>query len=274
MKLPQIRGHPDTQAVLIGLKFQFGTVTAGWRLHTPLSVRPLPQAFFNDRAAHQKAYKMHSYPGNYLPESKPSAVNSQAAFLSTMDQVLPWTQLRGLARPGQTDCPPARLERMLRIYLVQEWFGLSDQAAETALHDSLSIRAFAGVDQGNIFMPSAREIREFRECMDSGAAGRTVKAKVDRYLLANRYFLRSGSRIDPVLGRYDQQTGYLRPLADYFERMSRPYELREILQFNAIYRDLFEQLNAAERQRAEQFVEHLIDGAASPDYVPRIFGVV
>jgi hypothetical protein len=56
--------------------------------------------------------------------------------------------------------------------------------------------------------------------------------------------------------------------------MSRPYELLEILRFNAIYRDIFRELNPAERQRAEQFVDRLIDGVASPAYVPRIFGVV
>ncbi len=217
---------------------------------------------------------MHPYPIHSAPESKPSTANSHVALLSTMNQVLPWTKLRKLARPSQTDCPPERRDLMLRIYLVQGWFGLSDQAIETALHDSLSIRAFVGIDRDNIFVPNAWEIQGFRERMDRGGARQAVKATIDQYLLANRYFVREGSRVDPVLGRYDEHTGYLGRLAEHFERMSSPYELREILRFNAIYREIFHELNPAERQRAEQFVEQLIESVACPSYIPKIFGVV
>ena len=207
-------------------------------------------------------------------EPKPLPVTSHGAFLSTMDQVLPWTKLLGLVRPSQSDCPLARLERMLKIYLVQGWFGLSDHAAETALHDSLSIREFVGVDEVNIFTPNLLEIQAFRQRLESGGARKTVQATVNQYLLANRYFLREGSRIDPVLGRYDEHTGYLGHLAAHFEAMSRPYQLKEILRFNAIYREVFNALNAAEKQCAEQFVERLIDGVACATYIPKIFGVV
>jgi IS5 family transposase len=191
-----------------------------------------------------------------------------------MDQALPWTRLLGLAHTSRSDCPPARLECLLRIYLVQSWFGLSDHGVETALHDSLSIRSFAGLDDGIILPPNEREIRDFRDRMGREGIKKAVKAMVHQYLLANRYFLREGSRIDPVLGRYDEHTGYFGRLAAQFEAMSRPYQLRDILRFNAIYREVFDVLNAAEKQRAEHFVERLIDGVACPSYVPKILGVV
>lgn len=217
---------------------------------------------------------MHLEPLHSAPESEKSATNSHETFLSTMEHVLPWTKLRSLTGPCQPGVPSSELEGMLRIYLVQAWFGLSDPGAEAALHDSLSIRRFVGGDQRQMSMPCARIIGDFRERMDRSAARHEVNALVGHYLLANRYFLRKGSRIDPVLGRYDEHTGYLRRLAEHFQSMSSPYELRDIKRFNAIYREIFAHLNAAERQRAEHLVERLIEGVASPDYVPMIFGVV
>jgi Transposase domain (DUF772) len=207
-------------------------------------------------------------------EPEPSTGNGHAAFLSTMDRILPWTKLLGLTGTIHNDCPPTRLARLLRIYLVQGWFGLSDRGAEAALHDSISIREFVGVDRANVLTPDASEIHDFRESLENRGIRRSVKATVDHYLLANRYFLREGSSIAPVLGRYDDHSGFLGRLAEHFDAISPPYELSEILRFNAIYREIFTDLNPAERQRAEQFVERLIEGAASPAYVPRIFGVV
>lgn len=206
--------------------------------------------------------------------ARPLTVDTPPQLLSTMDQILPWTRLLELARRGQRECSPARLEMLLRIHLVQAWFGFSDHAAEAALFDSRSIGEFVRVGRGDAFTPSAREIHDFRENMERFGAGRAVKTMVDQYLLANRYFLCAGSRIEPVLGRYDQHSGHLERLSAQFEALSPPYELRDILQFNAIYREVFDQLNPAERRRAEQFVERLIDGAASPAHIPRIFGVV
>ena len=43
--------------------------------------------------------------------------------------------------------PPAgRVERMLRIYFLQQWFNLSDPAVEGALYDSAAMRRFVGID--------------------------------------------------------------------------------------------------------------------------------
>ena len=44
--------------------------------------------------------------------------------------------------------PPAGVERMLRIYFLQQWFNLSDPAVEEALYDSLAMRRFVDIDLG------------------------------------------------------------------------------------------------------------------------------
>ena len=79
----------------------------------------------------------------------------RAQFLAEMEQVVPWTQLCALIEPvypqggsGKGGRPPVPLERMLRIYLLQRWFNLSDPAVEEALYDSAAMRTFARVGSG------------------------------------------------------------------------------------------------------------------------------
>lgn len=210
----------------------------------------------------------------HISKSTDPASDTNGQFLSIMDSIMPWPKLRTLIQGEITDIPAARLEHLLLLYLVQHWFGLCDWAVVTALHDSESIRTFAGFDQLNYSVPRRTEIAEFRGRLDRTGVGGRIKAMVDRYLLANRYFLKSGSRRDPVLVRYDEQSGNLAPLAEHFVAMARPFELKQILEFNRIYRRVFYDLNPAERGLAERYVERLIEGAALPQYVPRIFGVV
>jgi hypothetical protein len=44
---------------------------------------------------------------------------------------------------GERGRPPIGLERMLRIYFLQQWYGLADAALEDALYDSHALRSFA-----------------------------------------------------------------------------------------------------------------------------------
>lgn len=59
-------------------------------------------------------------------------------FLAEMNAVVPWGRLMGLIEPHYPKGtnggrPPMPMERMLRIYFMQQWFNLSDPAAEDAL---------------------------------------------------------------------------------------------------------------------------------------------
>ncbi|MFO1419019.1 MAG: transposase [Methylotetracoccus sp.] len=200
--------------------------------------------------------------------------NPYASLLTSLDAVLPWKKLNYLARTYGGVLPLPRAETLLRIYLVQQWFGLSDDATEGAMHDSVAIRAFAGLDQHPVDIPEMSELHHFRLNISEGEGGLSIKSTIDQCLSANRYFIRSGSRLDPVLVRYDQRSGHLDPLSEQFDRMAAPYQLPDILRFNAIYRRVYSDLNHAERKRAEEFVDRLIEGAASSSYIPRIFGVV
>ena len=71
-------------------------------------------------------------------------------FLAEMDQVVPWKSLLGLIEPfypmAGRGRQPYPLETMLRVHLMQNWFGLSDPAMEEALYEIASMREFARLD--------------------------------------------------------------------------------------------------------------------------------
>jgi len=88
---------------------------------------------------------------------KYTKVTRRAQFLAEMDRVVPWRDLCARIEPVYPQAgngrPPVGLERMLRMYFLQQWFNLSDPAVEEALYDSPTMRAFVGIDLGR---PSTR----------------------------------------------------------------------------------------------------------------------
>src|SRR5438876_11823094 len=76
----------------------------------------------------------------------------RAIFLEEMEQVVPWRELGALVEPHYPKAgngrPPVGVERMLRIYFLQQWFNLSDSAVEEAVYDSVGMRQFVGIDLG------------------------------------------------------------------------------------------------------------------------------
>ncbi len=68
-------------------------------------------------------------------------------FLEEMELVVPWAELYALIEPHYpkpgNGRPPVGVERMLRIYFLQQWFNLSDPAVEEALYDSAVIHQVA-----------------------------------------------------------------------------------------------------------------------------------
>jgi IS5 family transposase len=74
----------------------------------------------------------------------------RAIFLEEMEQVVPWAKLCALIEPHYpkpgNGRRPKELEKMLRIYFLQQWFNLADPAVEEDLYDSATLRQFAGID--------------------------------------------------------------------------------------------------------------------------------
>ena len=61
---------------------------------------------------------------------------------------------------------PLGLEKMLRVYFLQQWFNLSDPGAEDAIYDSESMRRFARVELGEDVVPDETTILRFRHLLE------------------------------------------------------------------------------------------------------------
>ena len=87
-------------------------------------------------------------------------------FLEEMEQVVPWRELCALIEPHYPKAgngrPPVGVERMLRMYFLQQWFNLSDPAVEEALYDSPVMRQFVGIDLGQEPAPDETTVCKFR----------------------------------------------------------------------------------------------------------------
>ena len=117
-------------------------------------------------------------------------VTRRERFLAEMDAVIPWPRLLRLIEPHYPKAgqgrQPLGLEKMLRIYFLQQWFNLSDPQAEDAIYDSESMRRFARVELGDEVVPDESTILRFRHLLEraradprhlrcgGGAVGRTA----------------------------------------------------------------------------------------------------
>jgi pilus assembly protein CpaE len=107
-------------------------------------------------------------------------------FLDRMEQAMPWGELLALVKlhdPEATSGPsPSELPILLRTYFVQQWFNLSDSAAEEALYESPVLRRFAGVDLNVAAAPDETAIYDFRQMLEEDNLGDEVLAVVRRHL--------------------------------------------------------------------------------------------
>jgi transposase, IS5 family len=124
-------------------------------------------------------------------------------FLEQIEAATPWALLVGLIEPhypkGARGRPPIGLERMLRMYIVQQCFGLADEATEDALYDSQSIRAFVGVDLSREDAPDATTLLKFRRLLEQHELTRAIFAAINGHLAAQGLLLREGTIVDATI---------------------------------------------------------------------------
>lgn len=124
-------------------------------------------------------------------------------FLEEMDRVIPWSELLALITPhtpsGKTGRPPFAPEVMLRIHLLQQFFGHSDPAMEEALHDIPLYREFARLDAGMSRLPDESTILRFRHLLEAHDLGTQILAAVNAVLAQRGLLLKTGTVVDATL---------------------------------------------------------------------------
>jgi IS5 family transposase len=138
-----------------------------------------------------------------LAWSNKGKVTRRERFLAEMDAVIAWKRLLALIEPhypkAGNGTQPMPLQRMLRIYFMQQWFNLSDPGMEDTLYDSESMRRFAGIELAEDSVPDETTILRFRHLLEQHSLTEQIFAEVRSLLEERRLLLKSGTIVDATI---------------------------------------------------------------------------
>ena len=125
-------------------------------------------------------------------------------FLAQMQTVVPWARLIAVIEPhypksGKRGRQPLGIERMLRMYLVQQWYGLADVAVEDALYDSQALRNFCGIELGVESVPDATTLMDFRHLLEKHKLPHALLTEVNALLTERGLLMSQGTLVDATL---------------------------------------------------------------------------
>jgi transposase, IS5 family len=125
-------------------------------------------------------------------------------FLAEIEAATPWPALVAALLPyypkgDGRGRPPMGLERMLRMYIAQQCFGLSDEGIEDAIYDSQSIRGFVGIDLTHESAPDATTLLKFRRLLETHNLTRRIFDEINVHLASKGLVMREGTIVDATL---------------------------------------------------------------------------
>jgi transposase, IS5 family len=128
-------------------------------------------------------------------------VTRREKFLAEMEQVVPWARLEALIEPmyptgGRVGRQPIGVWRM---YFLQQWFGLADEALEDAIYDSQSMRDFVGIDLARESVPDATTLLKFRRLLEQHQLTAKLFEGINAHLAERGLLLREGTMVDATI---------------------------------------------------------------------------
>lgn len=120
-------------------------------------------------------------------------------FLAEIDRIVPWEKWISIIKPyyykGERGNKPYDLERMLRIYLVQNLYNLSDMAAVAEVIDSRAFSDFCGVESSNQ-VPDGDTLGRFRNILLRNGIQQELFTQVVELLMQRGLILKRGTIVD------------------------------------------------------------------------------
>lgn len=130
-------------------------------------------------------------------------ITKRESFLRIMDEIIPWAEWIELIRPfypkGEQGRRPRGIEPMLRMYLLQVWFNLSDEMVEESIYDSYAMRSFVGLNFFEEQVPDATTLLKFRHLLEEHHLGEKLFQAINELLEANGCMMRGGTIVDATL---------------------------------------------------------------------------
>src|SRR6202790_500600 len=126
----------------------------------------------------------------------------RAEFLEEMEQAGGWRWC-ALSEPHYPKAgngrPRVGVERMLRMYFLQQWFNLSDPAVEEALYDSVVMRNFVDIDLGREPVPDETTVCKFRHLLEEHGLGGEMLETVNLHLEGKGVRITTGTIVDATI---------------------------------------------------------------------------
>lgn len=125
-------------------------------------------------------------------------------FLSEMERIVPWSRLIAVIEPlypksGRVGRQPIGVVKMLRMYCLQQWYGLADEALEDALYDSQALRDFVGIDLSHESVPDATTLLKFRRLLQDNDLTRQLFNEINAHLAEQGLLMRAGTIVDATI---------------------------------------------------------------------------
>jgi IS5 family transposase len=89
--------------------------------------------------------------------------------------------------------------RMLRMYCLQQWYGLADEALEDALYDSQALRDFVGIDLSRESVPDATTLLKFRRLLLDNDLTKALFEEINAHLAEQGLLMRAGTIVDATI---------------------------------------------------------------------------
>ena len=124
-------------------------------------------------------------------------------FLNQMEQQVPWKEWIALIEPvypkGERGRPPIGCEKMLRLYLLQSWYNLSDEGMEDAVYDSQSLRKFSRIDLAHESVPDATTLLKFRHLLEAHQLPKKLFEELNLRLNRQGILMCEGTIVDATI---------------------------------------------------------------------------
>lgn len=124
-------------------------------------------------------------------------------FLADMESIVPFTEWTAMIEPyyykeraDKRGRPPTGIEKMLRIYLLQVWYNLADEATEDNIYDSLAMQRFVGVDLMIDRVPDGTTLCLFRQMLTENKLQQKMMAQLTELLKTNKIVMTKGTIVD------------------------------------------------------------------------------
>lgn len=130
-------------------------------------------------------------------------ITKREQFLDCMDEIIPWDEVVTLIKPYYYNNTKGRkaipIETMFRMFLLQKWYSLSDEALEDAIYDSYAMRKFMHLDFVHDSTPDATTLCKFRKIIVDNGIDKMFFESTKNYMEKNGYIMRGGSIVDATI---------------------------------------------------------------------------